>query len=341
MTPCERPMRCARISPTPTPVLNAAPSARRTSTSRPSCLKAAVPAHPAPVDDCLFYQSNVGMAAGFTLVDGRRIVAKVHDPAQTRSRLAAVQRVQGRLADAGYPCPRPLGMGHCAHAFVTMEELRDDGEYRDGTTRGSRDHGGGARRTGEHRRRRTRRPRPHPRTGPRPAFTLARHAPSPVRLRQHPRAGAEWIDDWPRGRWRSCATTWARSSSGTSTGGSSRCASTPTGSCRVRLGQSRARLRDDDRRVRLAGLPARLGRGETRLWPTLDEQVAFVDAYESVRGRPFSGDERRSIAAAGAFQSAYGARCEHAVADPGEDVPEHSQRAGLTAQGDALFTLLN
>jgi hypothetical protein len=81
-------------------------------------------------------------------------------------------------------------------------------------------------------------------------------------------------------------------------------------------------------------------RGATRLWPTLDEQVAFVDAYEATRGRPFSRAERRAIAAAAVFLSAYGARCEHAVAEPGEDPPPDSQRAGLAAQAGSLFDAL-
>jgi hypothetical protein len=83
------------------------------------------------VAHCLFYRSNAGLVAGLVLVDGRRIVAKVHQPEQTRARLGTVQRVQTHLADAGYPCPRPLGMAHCEHAFVTFEELHDQGTYRD------------------------------------------------------------------------------------------------------------------------------------------------------------------------------------------------------------------
>jgi hypothetical protein len=57
----------------------------------------------APVEDCLFYRSNVGMVAGLVLTDGRRIVAKVHQPSQTRTRLTTAQRVQTHLADAGTP----------------------------------------------------------------------------------------------------------------------------------------------------------------------------------------------------------------------------------------------
>jgi hypothetical protein len=81
--------------------------------------------------------------------------------------------------------------------------------------------------------------------------------------------------------------------------------------------------------------------GETRLWPTPDEQAAFVAEYETARGRPFSAAERRAVAAAGVFQSAYGARCEHSVAGEADEVPTDSQRAGLAAYGAALFTVLD
>jgi hypothetical protein len=295
----------------------------------------------APVDDCLFYHSNVGMAAGFMLTDGRQVVAKVHGPGQTRARLTAVQRVQGRLADAGYPCPRPLGVAHCAHAFVTLEELRTDGVYRD-------PHEPGVPETMAHAlaeqvaiagtvadvRALTREP--------------VRAQPDPWRDTGHTRFdfdgtrdGADWIDaiaaealarlrddpgeivvghiDWRVEQMRftgdriSVAYDWdslVRDSETTVVGYASR------------------------------AFPLAWERGGTRLWPTLDEQVAFVDAYEVARGRPFSLAERRAIAAAAAFQSAYGARCEHAVAEPGEEPHRDSQRAGLATQATSLFEVL-
>jgi hypothetical protein len=82
-------------------------------------------------------------------------------------------------------------------------------------------------------------------------------------------------------------------------------------------------------------------RDDARLWPTPDEQAAFVAEYESARGRAFTRAERRAVAAAGVFQSAYGARCEHAVAEPGGDVPGDSQWAGLNRYGAALFEALD
>jgi hypothetical protein len=295
----------------------------------------------APVDDCLFYHSNVGMAAGFTLTDGRRVVAKVHGPGQTRARLKAVQRVQGRLADAGYPCPRPLGVAHCAHAFVTLEEMRTDGVYRDAHEPGVAETM--ARALAEQ----------VAITGTVDEVLALTREPiraqrDPWRDTRHPRfdfegtrEGAEWIDaiaaealarlrddpgeivvghiDWRVEQMRftgdriSVAYDWdslVRDSETTIVGYASR------------------------------AFPLAWERGGTRLWPTLDEQVAFVDAYEATRGRPFSRAERRAIAAAAAFQSAYGARCEHAVAGPGEEPPPDSQRAGLATQGGSLFDML-
>jgi hypothetical protein len=56
---------------------------------------------------------------------------------------------------------------------------------------------------------------------------------------------------------------------------------------------------------------------------------------------PFGPAERQAVAAAGVFQSAYGARCEHAIADPDEAYPDTSQRAGLARYGEVLFDVLN
>jgi hypothetical protein len=296
----------------------------------------------APVDDCLFYQSGSGMAAGFTLVDGRRIVAKVHGPAQTRSRLGAVQRVQARLADAGYPCPRPLGVAHCAHAFVTMEEYRDDGFPRDAHEPGVAEIVGAAlaeqvRITAEE---------PDVRALTREPVRAQR---SLWRDTHHPRfdfdstaAGAEWIDDIA-----ARALEILRDDTG----------EIVVGHIDWRVEQMRftgdrlAVAYDWDSLVRdsettIVGYASRAftlawDSGPTALWPTPAEQRAFVDGYEQVRGKRFGDDERRAIAAAAAFQSAYGARCEHAVADPDDEVPETSQRHGLRSQGAEVFTVLD
>jgi Phosphotransferase enzyme family len=295
----------------------------------------------APVAECLFYRSNVGLVAGLVLDDGRRVVAKVHRPNQTRTRLGTVQRVQGHLADHGYPCPRPVGMAHCEHAFVTFEELRADGGYRQG-------HEPSVRRAMAE--------------SLAEQIRLAAEVPEVLALSREPlrgqrvlwrdthpmfdfdttRAGAEWIDELA-----SRALDVLRDDPG----------ETVVGHTDWRVEQMRfaggqvSVAYDWDSLVRdaettIVGYAARAfplawERGGSRLWPTPEEQVAFVAEYEAARGRPFSAAERRAVAAAGVFLSAYGARCEHAVAEPGEPVSPDCQRYGLAESGTALFDLLN
>ncbi len=295
----------------------------------------------APVEECLFYRSNVGLVAGLVLADGRRVVAKAHHPDQTRARLATVQRVQAHLAASGYPCPRPLGMAHCEHAFVTFEELREDGGYRDGhdclVRRAMAESlAEQIRLTGE----------------VSEVLALSR---DPLWTRRgvwhgthHPmfdfdatRHGAEWIDELA-----SRALDILRDDPGRAV----------VGHIDWRVEQMRfegdrvsvaydwdSLVRDSETTIvgyAARAFPLAWERAGTRLWPTPDEQVAFVAEYEAARGRPFSVAERRAAAAAGVFESAYGARCEHAITEPGETLPPESQRAGLAASGAALFDVL-
>jgi hypothetical protein len=295
----------------------------------------------APVEDCLFYRSNVGMVAGLVLTDGRRIVAKVHQPGQTRARLTAAQRVQTHLADAGYPCPRPLGMAHCGHAFVTFEQLREDGGYRDGHDPRVREAMAVA--LAEQIRLTDEVPEVLALTREplREQRALWRHNSHPQFDFDATRHGAQWIDELARG-----ALEILRDDPGR----------TVVGHIDWRVEQ----MRFDDGRVSVAydwdslvrdsettivgyaarAFPLAWERGGTRLWPTPQEQLAFVVEYERARGNRFSAAERRAVAAAGVFQSAYGARCEHAVADD-DEVPADSQRGGLAAYGAALFDVLD
>ncbi|HEV7897754.1 MAG TPA: hypothetical protein VGP31_07935 [Planosporangium sp.] len=294
----------------------------------------------APVEDCLFYRSNVGMVAGLVLADGRRIAAKVHQPSQTRARLATAQRVQAHLADAGYPCPRPLGMAHCGHAFVTFEELREDGAYRDGHDPRVREAMAVAlaeqiRLAGE-----VPEVRALTRESLREQRVLWYHTPYSRFDFDATRRGAEWIDELARR-----ALEILRDDPGRTVVGH-----TDWRVEQMRFTDGRVSVAYDwdslarDSETTIVGYAARAfplawEQGGTRLWPTPAEQAAFVAEYESVRGRPFSAGERRAVAAAGVFQSAYGARCEHAVAET-DEVPADSQRAGLAAYGAALFDVL-
>jgi hypothetical protein len=56
----------------------------------------------------LFYGSSVGCVAGVELGDGRTVVVKAYQRRWGREFLAAVGRVQRRLAARGFPCPEAL-----------------------------------------------------------------------------------------------------------------------------------------------------------------------------------------------------------------------------------------
>ncbi|HLJ32728.1 MAG TPA: hypothetical protein VKU38_03710, partial [Ktedonobacteraceae bacterium] len=82
-------------------------------------------------------------------------------------------------------------------------------------------------------------------------------------------------------------------------------------------------------------------RGFTMTWhldvlitPGQDEARAFVEEYETSRGKTFTNDERATIAAAATYALAYGARCEHCIDPRTGNFPEGSHREALAAYGD-------
>jgi hypothetical protein len=62
----------------------------------------------ASVREALFYVSSAGCVAGVVLHDGRRVVIKAYQSQWGRPFLSAVRRVQERLSEARFPCPRPI-----------------------------------------------------------------------------------------------------------------------------------------------------------------------------------------------------------------------------------------
>ena len=82
-------------------------------------------------------------------------------------------------------------------------------------------------------------------------------------------------------------------------------------------------------------------RGFTMTWhldvlitPSQDEARAFVEEYETFRGKAFTRDERATIAAAATYALAYSARCEHCIDPRTEGFPPGSPRAALARYGD-------
>lgn len=80
----------------------------------------------------VFFASSVGSVHGLRLADGRRVVLKAHRRETDVDHLAAIQRVQGALADAGFPSPRPLlAPTPIAQGIALVETLIDEGQRAD------------------------------------------------------------------------------------------------------------------------------------------------------------------------------------------------------------------
>src|SRR5205823_4705715 len=74
-----------------------------------------------------FFGASVGALFGLERRDGTCVAMKIHKLFQDEAYFDDVQRLQGALADAGFPAPRPLGR----RGFVTWEEWLDEGVFRD------------------------------------------------------------------------------------------------------------------------------------------------------------------------------------------------------------------
>lgn len=76
--------------------------------------------------EVLFRAGYLSEVTGVRLGDGRTVVLKARP---TAARIAGCVAVQRALADAGFPCPRPLaGPGRVGDVTVTAEEYRPGGE---------------------------------------------------------------------------------------------------------------------------------------------------------------------------------------------------------------------
>ena len=79
-----------------------------------------------------FFATSVGSVHGLRLLDRRRVVVKAYRSQVDVTHLAAVQRVQARLADGGFPAPRPvLAPAPLAHGVAVVETLLDRGTWAD------------------------------------------------------------------------------------------------------------------------------------------------------------------------------------------------------------------
>jgi hypothetical protein len=271
---------------------------------------------PTTIVDAIFYQSSVGAVAGVVLADGRRVVVKAHAPHVPVARLAAMQDTMRTLAGAGFPCPAPVGdiatIGPSG-AHATIETLVDAGEVRDG-------HEPAVRRE--------------------LARRLAELTAIAVVTPAREALGASWFSGLPAG------VVWPRPHSAlfdfaATTAGAGwidalavRARAVPRAGRRV-VGHfdwraEHARFAGDTMTVAydwdslhvdlepvVVGAAAHAfcanwEREDIIAAPSADEARAFIAEYEAARGAPFDPDERRTLAGALVYSTAYTARCVHA-----------------------------
>jgi hypothetical protein len=78
--------------------------------------------------EIFFFTASVGALFGVRRWDGSRVAIKVNKLFSDEDYFAEVQELQAKLADAGYPAPRPVRR----IGTVTVDEWLDEGEYRNG-----------------------------------------------------------------------------------------------------------------------------------------------------------------------------------------------------------------
>ena len=265
-----------------------------------------------------FYRASVGCVAGVDLDDGRSVVLKAQRSRRSAAHFESCHVVRRHLADAGFPCPRPLGEPlRRDDVFITFEVLSEEGDRADAHD-------------------------PLIRTAL--AASLAEMVSLARPLVSSTRLGRAWFtavpDDrlWPRphsprfdfertgegAEWIDAIAQRARAARTRSSG-------------EVVIGHfdwrvEHARFDPSGRVVAtydwdslhaelepvLVGANAHAftadwQRSDLVRAPSLDEILAFEQAYETARGEPFTRDERALARASCVYSLAYTARCSHAL----------------------------
>jgi hypothetical protein len=260
--------------------------------------------------EIFYFAASVGALFGVRRRDGSRVAIKVNKLFTDEHYFDEVQQLQGLLADAGYPAPRPVRRS----GTVTVDEWLDDGEYRNA-------HEPGVRRAMA--RELVRFHRLATETGLRPTRAFLRPDgalwPKPHNVLfdfEATTAGAEWIDD---------IAAAARAITDTRVG-KEVVGHTDWSAKHLRFGPAldATALYDWDSvttglEPNLVGTAAgsftyteELG-DDIGVWPSTAESQAFIAEYEDERGEPFDDDERQVSRAACVYLRAYAARCHHAV----------------------------
>jgi hypothetical protein len=304
------------------------------------------------IADGEFFEASVGAVAGVVLEDGRRVVVKAHPPGASTGFLTAMQTVQRRLVESGYPCPEPLASPTpVAAGLAVVETLIDRGVSPNGHDPLVRKALAGA--LWEL----IERCRPlaqldgldeHAMTVPEGELW-----PTPHDRRfdfEGTSAGAEWIDSLAR------QARQIRDEEALDVV----VAHSDWRVEHVRMEGGVLTAVYDWDSVMLMTEPQAVGSGAhafTMNWatgdtvmPSLEELRAFVTDYEEARGRAFSDGERRSAFGSLVYSLAYNARCGHSdkLTDFGRKPPRPElgrppfspggTRALLAAHGEELLT---
>jgi hypothetical protein len=259
-------------------------------------------------DECFAYGVSVGALFGLRLRDGSRIALKIHAGRFDDAYLEAVQKVQVRLVEAGFPCPRPLGV----RGRATLEEWLDEGQYRDA-------HDPGVRRVmaGHLARLCELASALHPLSGMepyRPADPPLWPVPHwPIFDFDATTSGAEWIDDIAA---RAVEVRNANAERIVIGHGDWSVKHFRFDGLRPTVIYDWDSLNADFEAVFAGGAAATFTytddpQGE--LWPSLEEALAFLDEYQEAREDPFTAEEDRAVRAAVVYTRAYSARCAHSV----------------------------
>lgn len=285
------------------------------------------------VSDGLWYQSSVAAVAGLRLDDGRMVVVHAYRHDVTPGFVDGVVRVQGHLAEVGFPSARPLsGPVSVSGLIGRVESLRPDAGHRRFAPHEMRASAQGLARlvhlaaavesTGLD---------AHPMSLPEAQLYPAPH--SPLFDFAATAVGAQWIDD---------IATAAREQMATDT---PVIAHSDWSARNVRLDSDGLACVYDWESLQIvpeataAGIAAAtwryVGTRDEPVAPTPTEIQQYVDQYEDHREMPFTPTARRGAHAAAVYALAYTARCEHAVS-PGTTTGRASGR--LT--NDGLQSLL-
>lgn len=260
-------------------------------------------------DEVFFFAASVGAVFGVLRSDGTRVAMKIHKLFTDESYFDDVQRVQSRLAEAGFPAPRPLGR----QGLVLWEEWIDEGTFRDAHEPDVR--AAMARELARFHALATA-------TAVRPRRPFLRPVdalwPTPHNVLfdfDATAAGAEWIDEIGRAARR------------VDVPGSEVVGHTDWSAKHVRFDDALGitALYDWDS-VTTDIEPVLVGTAAgsftyteelehpVEVWPDPEESLAFIAEYERERGKPFTRPERQAALAACVYLRAYAARCHHARA---------------------------